>query len=220
MSIAQSDSINELAAALAKAQSEIEGAKKDSANPFFKSKYADLESVWTACRVPLTKNGLSVVQLVSSEGDDGKVTVTTQLLHSSGQWIRGSLTGKPVKADPQGTGSCITYYRRYGLAAIVGVFQADDDGNAASNRKKLESVPIENPEPDAVESSAGISIPMELSDPADRVSAWKQVLEGVDDSELLAEAAASISMEDEPTRKALQDAYRAANKRIKAKGKA
>lgn len=126
----QSTDIAELAKALSLAQSEIKGAVKDAANPFFKSHYADLSSVWEACRAAITKNGLSIMQTGNDTGDT--VTVITQLMHSSGQWIRGSFNAKPVKADPQGIGSCITYLRRYSLAAMVGVAPEDDDGNAAS----------------------------------------------------------------------------------------
>lgn len=131
-----SDSIAALAGALAKAQGKIEGAAKDSANPFFKSKYADLASVWEACRVHLSVNGLSVIQ-TTSDSDRG-VTVITTLAHSSGEWIRGYLTLKPVKDDPQGAGSAITYARRYALAAMVGVAPEDDDGNAASGKRSAQ----------------------------------------------------------------------------------
>lgn len=126
----QSENINELALALSKAQAIIGGAKKDSKNPFFKSDYADLESVWMACRKELTDNGLSVIQTM--EPNPEGVTVVTTLAHSSGQWIKGRLNLHPTKNDPQGIGSAITYGRRYALAAIVGVYQTDDDGNAAS----------------------------------------------------------------------------------------
>jgi hypothetical protein len=128
----KSESVNELAAALAKAQQEIKGAMKDSVNPFFKSKYADLESVWDACREPLTKNGLSVVQIPIG-GKEG-VSVQTILLHSSGQWIAGELLLNPTKTDPQAIGLAISYGRRYSLAAFAGVYQTDDDGNAASGK--------------------------------------------------------------------------------------
>lgn len=126
-----SEPINELAAALAKAQALIQGAVKDSTNPHFKSRYADLASVWDACRKPLTDHGLSVAQTTGT-AEDGRVRVTTLLLHASGQWIADDLLMKPVKDDPQGVGSCITYARRYALAAMVGVAPEDDDGNAAS----------------------------------------------------------------------------------------
>jgi hypothetical protein len=129
----QSEQIGELAKALAIAQGKITGALKDSSNPFFKSRYADLASVWDACRGPLSENGLAVVQL--TESDDAGVYVSTTLAHSSGQWVRSRLRLQPKDSTPQGLGSAITYGRRYALAAIVGVAQVDDDGNAASGRQ-------------------------------------------------------------------------------------
>jgi hypothetical protein len=128
-----SEQIGELAAALAKAQGAITGAKKDADNPFFKSKYADLESVWAVCRQPLSDHALAVVQ-TSEVVDPQGVVIATTLVHASGQWMRGRLRMVPVKADPQGIGSCITYARRYALAAMVGVYQVDDDGNDASGK--------------------------------------------------------------------------------------
>lgn len=126
-----SDQINELATALAKAQGEIEIAVKDSENPHFKSRYADLQSCWAACRDPLTKHGLAVVQSPSHE--DGVAHVTTLLTHSSGQWMRSDCSVRPNKPDAQGLGSALTYLRRYALSAMVGIAPGDDDdGNAAS----------------------------------------------------------------------------------------
>ena len=127
----KSDNINELATALAKAQGAIQGAIKDSTNPFFKSNYADLASVWGSCRKALSENGLSVVQTTDSDNLE-IVVVHTMLLHSSGQYITGSLSMKPVKMDPQGIGSAISYARRYALAAIAGIYQEDDDANRAT----------------------------------------------------------------------------------------
>lgn len=128
----RSPDIAALAAALAKAQGEMEGAAKGSLNPHFKNKYADLASIWDACRGPLSKNGLSILQPVSADG--ARVTVSTILAHSSGQWISESLTMTAQQNTPQGVGSAITYGRRYGLAAMVGIAPEDDDGNAASAR--------------------------------------------------------------------------------------
>lgn len=130
----QSEAINDLAAALAVAQGKITGALKDSANPFFKSKYADLASVWDACREHLSANGLSVIQTTENVSPE-TVTVVTTLAHKSGQWIRGVLTMTPKDSSPQAAGSCLTYARRYALAAIVGVAQVDDDAEAAQGRK-------------------------------------------------------------------------------------
>lgn len=132
--MSQSEQINELASALCKAQAEMEAAKKDSINPFFKSKYADLASVWDACRVPLTRNGLAITQ--TTLPTDGKcVSVVTTLMHASGQWISGTLTMVPTKPDPQGIGSSLSYARRYALSAIVGVCPEDDDAEASVERK-------------------------------------------------------------------------------------
>ena len=129
----KSETIGALAAALAKAQAAVTGAVKDAANPFFKSKYADLESVWSACRKPLTDNGLAVVQ-TSRYTPDGLMLVTT-LLHSSGEWISGEMPVLVKDNSPQAQGSGLTYARRYALAAIVGIYQTDDDGEAAQGRK-------------------------------------------------------------------------------------
>lgn len=128
-----SETINEIAAALAKAQGEMAGAKKDSTNPHFRSKYADLASVWEACRGALSSNGIAVVQALQSD-DPEIVGVTTVLTHSSGQWMSSGFCMRPTKADPQGIGSCVTYARRYALAAMVGVAPEDDDGEGAHGR--------------------------------------------------------------------------------------
>ena len=127
----KSEQINELAAALAKAQAEIKAVVKDAKNPFFKSSYATLNSVWDAIRQPLAKNGLSVTQL-TSETEAGTL-LETYLLHSSGQWLQSEMLLRPNKNDVQGFGSALTYTRRYCLAAIVGAApDDDDDGQAAT----------------------------------------------------------------------------------------
>jgi len=142
----KSESLNELAAALAKAQGQMEGAKKDADNPFFKSKYADLASVVEAIRGPFAEHGLSYAQLPTPrEGEE--VAVETMLMHSSGQWMV-SLTVVPVsKKDAQGYGSALTYARRYGLQAIAGVAAEDDDGNAAASAKPSRKREPEPPKP-------------------------------------------------------------------------
>lgn len=133
MSFTCSQSIASLACALAKAQGEMGPAKKDSENHFFKKKYADLSSVWDACRIPLSKYKLSVMQLPGK--DEGGYFVTTVLAHESGEFVTSRLHIAPVKDDPQGLGSAITYARRYGLQAIVGIAPEDDDGEGAMNRQ-------------------------------------------------------------------------------------
>lgn len=128
-----SENIAALAAALSKAQAEIEGAVKDKSNPAFRSKYADIGAVWDAVRGPLAKHDLAVVQMPHS--DPTTFWLTTRLMHSSGEWLEGDYPLNPVKHDPQGYGSAITYARRYALMAVLGVAPEDDDGNAASGRK-------------------------------------------------------------------------------------
>ena len=131
----QSEQINELVTALSKAQQEIGPAYKDTVNPFFKSKYADLSSVWSACKQPLTKNGLAVLQTV--EYKDERMFLVTTLAHSSGQWMRSCMPIISAKQDAQGIGSAITYMRRYSLAAMVGVTTEDDDGNSACEKQNV-----------------------------------------------------------------------------------
>lgn len=131
----QSESVKELNTALAKAQGELFAAKKDSINPHFKSKYADLASVWEACREALSSNGLSVTQM-PAEFQNNVMTLVTRISHSSGEWLEQTMTCPVGKPDPQGIGSCLTYMRRYALAAVVGVYQDDDDANSASYAPK------------------------------------------------------------------------------------
>jgi hypothetical protein len=133
-----SESIANLAKALSIVQGKLTYAVKDSANPFFKSKYADLESVWDACRSLLAENGLCVMQFPGTYSDlDKSMSLTTILSHSSGEWISQEMSVPMSKVDAQGAGSCLSYMRRYSLAAVVGVVQADDDGNAASSPKPV-----------------------------------------------------------------------------------
>lgn len=131
----QSENINELACALSKAQGELMPAIKDSKNPFFKSNYADLSSVWTSCKEALSKNGLAIIQTMDMK--DGQNVLITTLAHSSGQWMRSCLPILNEKGNAQGMGSAITYMRRYALSAIVGVTcDEDDDANAACSQPK------------------------------------------------------------------------------------
>ena len=128
----KSESIANLAKALSLAQGAMGKAVMSSTNPHFKSKYADLESLWDACKYFLHTNGLSVVQLPSAEG--GYYFVETILLHSSGEWISGKCFIQPSKLDPHGIMSAYTYARRGGLQAMVGLCgDSDDDGNSAMN---------------------------------------------------------------------------------------
>lgn len=126
----KSESIEQLAQSLHKAQSQMAGAVKTEANSFFKSKYANLEEVIKVVKDAFEPNGLTFLQFpVSSEGHAG---VETIILHESGEFISNEFLLKCAKADPQGMGSAITYARRYGLQSACGIPSEDDDGNAAS----------------------------------------------------------------------------------------
>jgi hypothetical protein len=165
----QSPTIAKLAVALAKAQGVILGAAKDSENPFFKAKYADLASVWDACRGPLSSNGLSVCQ-TTDVLNDGKVILLTQLLHTSGEWIVGRYPVCPVKNDPQSLGSATTYARRYALMAIAGIAPEDDDGNAASGRPQTPH-------------TAGKNAPLAAPNPVDKAKAQVAALKSTQASQ-------------------------------------
>ena len=129
----KSESIKELAIALCAFQSEVEKIKKTATNPFFKSKYATLSDILDVIREPLASNGLSFVQFPS-----GEYGLSTMLMHVSGEWLSESYIMKPVKTDPQGAGSVITYQRRYALGAILGLnIDVDDDANASSEKDEL-----------------------------------------------------------------------------------
>lgn len=140
MILSQSTELDQLATALAAAQGSIQGAVKDRTNPAFKSSYADLASVWDACRVALSSNGLSVSQH-PGRLEDGSATVTTILLHKSGQHIASVCAALPRDQSPAAVGSVVTYLRRYALAAAVGVAPEDDDGQAASQPGQHAPVP-------------------------------------------------------------------------------
>jgi len=143
-----SASIAKLAEALNKAQTQMEKAKKDSNNPFFKSKYADLSAVWEACKDAILNNGFCVMQPLAGSDAKGNTLIVTMLIHTSGEWVKGVLSmpiAKPVKnkddsisyvVDPQTVGSAITYGRRYSLAAMLNVMLEDDDAEGAMGRRE------------------------------------------------------------------------------------
>ena len=157
------ENLGKLYGALAKAQAEIEVAKKDKDNSFFKSKYADFAAVTQAVK-PLHKYGLCYFQPVSSSfGVDGNfVIVETIIAHESGATISSSITVPLKQVDAQGVGSAITYGRRYGLMAMAGIApddDDDDDGNAAVGNKCNSSAPKQNNTTTLVKQSTTTSLP-------------------------------------------------------------
>ena len=166
----QSESIAALAKALVAAQTEMGGAVKDAANPFFKSKYADLGSVIRAIKEPCSKHGLSYVQLpIRSENGVG---VVTRLLHESGEWLEGEFTLPMVKNDPQAAGSAITYARRYALSALFSIPQVDSDAEDAMFRGALPEKPLEQWCDDLADSIAAIKEGIENDDLGAAAQAW------------------------------------------------
>ncbi|MGM1447501.1 ERF family protein [Bacillus cereus group sp. BceL305] len=131
----RSETIAKLAKSLVLFNSEVNKIAKDADNPFFKNNYATLDTIIDEIRPILSKHGLSIMQIPSGDGQN--VTLKTLLLHESGEWLESDeLTMKPVKNDPQAVGSCITYARRYSLAAFLSLNTGeDDDGNGATYGK-------------------------------------------------------------------------------------
>lgn len=145
-----SESIKAIAPALLKAQKEMEGAKKDSNNPFFKSKYSDFNAVLEACKGPLNDNEISILQphRVDVLPNGTFMVVETILLHSSGEFISGETKVEVAKAnDPQALGSAQSYAKRYGLQSIVALPSEDDDGETANGRGKAQSAVPAKPAP-------------------------------------------------------------------------
>lgn len=139
-----SDEVNELYGALAKAQGEFRMAQKDSNNPFFKTKYADLAEIVNASRAALSKNGLSVTQPILTTAD-GAAILKTILGHSSGQWISSTMKILPAKNEAQALGGYITYIKRYAYGAIVGVVTGDEDDDGETAMKPIRERFIEKP---------------------------------------------------------------------------
>ena len=138
-----SSAINEIALALSKAQEAIQDAEKSSANPFFKTKYADLSSVLNEIRAVFPRNGLALVQSPFT-AENGNIGVTTMVVHSSGQWMSDSIDipaqGKNLAQE---SGSVITYLRRYSASAFAGIAQADSDANLGTS-KASNTAPVVN----------------------------------------------------------------------------
>jgi hypothetical protein len=127
-----SESVANIFKAIIQAQSEFTPAVKDATNPHFRSKYANFDSIVDTIRPVLAKNGLAFMQ--PTVDIDGKLFIKTRIIHGSGEWIESSYPVNPVKNDPQGYGSALTYARRYSLSSILGITSdEDDDGNKSSH---------------------------------------------------------------------------------------
>ncbi len=124
-----SDSITAIMPAFIKAQGSFDKALKKATNPHFKSKYVALDGVIDAVAPALRAEGIAIMQMTDVE--DGRIVLVSRLIHESGEWLGSRYPVHPVKSDPQGEGSALTYARRYALMALVGIAPEDDDGNAA-----------------------------------------------------------------------------------------
>jgi hypothetical protein len=137
----KSETIGKLTLALSKVQAQLRPAKENSKNPFFKSNYADLGSVWDSVRQLLSENELSIIQMPTDVGG-----LTTMLSHSSGEYLSSTMY-IPSKEDAHGVGSAISYARRYALASFIGVVTGDDDGNGAIKNITTPSAKATTPKP-------------------------------------------------------------------------
>lgn len=159
----KSEQINELATALAKFQAGMGKVHKSEMHPQFKKPYASITDVIETIQAPLSEVGLSFAQF-----PDGQA-LTTILMHASGQWIESSYQLNPVKGDPQGWGSAITYARRYALTAILGLGTEDDDGQTAST-PAAKSAPAKQPAPKQEPAPVPVALSPDLPN-------WKQAVE-------------------------------------------
>jgi len=131
----RSESIAALAGALSKARADFKAVIKAAENPYFKSNYADLSTLIDATKDGLSKNGLCLIQSPGKITETNRVSITSLLIHSSGEWLEDDLEMPVTKADAQGLGSAITYGRRYAYQSILNIAgEDDDDGNAAVGR--------------------------------------------------------------------------------------
>jgi hypothetical protein len=205
-----SPEIADLAGALAAAQGEMEMAARDATNPHFNKTYADLASVWRACRPQLAKNGLAVLQVIT------RGTLITRLVHKSGQWIEGDIRievdGDRGRSQIQAFGSSLTYLRRYALAATVGVAPDDDDDGetaAAQEQPRGEKRPQQQQrKPDAEKKAPPAKVDPSVFE--------KKYGEAKSDDELRAIARDIKGAGfDEPTLKKLREARATAEERIR-----
>lgn len=138
-----SESNKSICAAYVKAWASLENVAKDSVNPHFKSRYADLAAVLNAVRPVLAAHGLAILQpMVESEKG---VSVLTRLVHETGEWMESSVTFPTSDTKAQTLGAVTSYARRYALQAFLGISSDDDDGN--SQKAPTKTAPQSSPTP-------------------------------------------------------------------------
>lgn len=196
----KSDTITKIAAALVKAQQGMGNATKGSNNPFFKSKYADLNSIREAALPALNENGVVVLQPTVT-GPNGETYVETVLLHESGEFISGLTRVVNVKGDAQGEGSGISYSRRYGLQSMLNIGAVDDDGEAAVGRKETKTVvaPATEKGPTKIKL---VEVPVEATTPKATILVTKKP-----NKEVIAEAFMKLEAEGKVTKETFKEKY-------------
>lgn len=187
----KSETISELAKALAAFQGAMESVLKTKVNPFYHSKYADLDAIWEACRGRLSANGLALVQTTTW---NDQIILETMLLHTSGEWIKGSLAINAAKLDPQAVGSAITYARRYGMSAMLGISSEDDDDAESNMPRATKTGTGVGPGPqDSPEQSSG-TVPEDFEARLNKLYTWAQEKHGLKPDKAL--KAAGLKLED------------------------
>ncbi len=151
-----SASVDQILPALLSVKSKLEGVTKSSNNPYFKSKYADLNSHLDAVEPLLAQHGLALFQPISYDVVTGKNIVTSMIMHSSGQFIKSEMSLMTKEEDMQKLGSAVTYARRYTLGSLLSMKAVDDDGEAAVGR--TEKVKVEKSEVKPVDSVAATPV--------------------------------------------------------------
>lgn len=157
LSVLQSESINELAMALSKAQGEYGIVTLNRENPYFKSRYADLDAILRAVRPAFANHGLSFYQYTSLQ--DGAGVLHSRILHSSGQWIESQVKINPPKNDIQSYGSTMSYMKRYSAMSLVGITTSedvsDDDASFVATAKEFKNSKISTEQLDSLEDAIG-----------------------------------------------------------------
>ena len=150
----RSETLVELIKAMSAFQGAMTSVPKGRENPFYSSRYADLDSIWEVCRKPLRENGLTLIQTTTEENE--ALYLDTTLAHISGEYITSRYPITPMRQvknagwelsnDPQAIGSAITYARRYAMSAILGISAEDDDDGERSMNRNAKAAPRGNTE--------------------------------------------------------------------------
>lgn len=184
-----SEEIDEFAKAFSKFQSVVESPKKSNENPAFKRsgkamKYADLDTIIKTVTPKLTECGLSQFQFTSSDVESKTVSVTTIIMHASGQYVRSEPLVLPAenfgKFNAQTVGSAITYGRRYSLSAVLGIAsEEDDDANSVTQQDMDAENNNQSTQPQQRQNTENQKLPPNVNEVNDRM---KLLIEAIKNS--------------------------------------